>query len=136
MRKPAFCKWENKEADQLRGNHEAKTKTQISFAVIAKLISDFFFATRIEQSLYFLNTKFNPLAIFCDCTARFVSALVGNPEDRFSHNEAQIFLFKFQSCVQCSEDYCAGCFAAFHLKGNLKKHRSMPITVSETYSLP
>ena len=31
-----------------------------------------------------------PLAIFCGCTARFVSDLVGNPEDRFSHNEAQI----------------------------------------------
>ncbi|WAR28648.1 ZBBX-like protein [Mya arenaria] len=31
------------------------------------------------------------------------------------------------SCVQCSEDYCAGCFAAFHLKGNLKKHRSVPL---------
>ena len=35
-----------------------KTKTQISFAVTAKLISIFVFATRIVQSLYFLNTKF------------------------------------------------------------------------------
>ena len=35
----------------------AKTKTQISFAVTAKLISAFIFATRIVQSLYFLNTK-------------------------------------------------------------------------------
>ncbi|XP_060600348.1 zinc finger B-box domain-containing protein 1-like [Ruditapes philippinarum] len=34
------------------------------------------------------------------------------------------------SCVQCSEDYCAGCFAAFHLKGNLKKHRSVPLTAT------
>ena len=33
--------------------------TQISFAVTAKLISAFVFATRIVQSLYFLNTKFN-----------------------------------------------------------------------------
>ena len=31
-----------------------------------------------------------PLAILCECTARFVSDLVGNPENRFSHNEAQI----------------------------------------------
>ena len=30
------------------------------------------------------------LAIFCGCTARFVSDLVGNPDDRFSHNEAHI----------------------------------------------
>ena len=37
----------------------AKTKTQISFAVTtAKLISVFVFATRIVQSLSFLNTKF------------------------------------------------------------------------------
>ena len=32
--------------------------TQISFAVTAKLISVFVFATRIVQSLYFLNPKF------------------------------------------------------------------------------
>ena len=36
----------------------AKTKTQISFAVTAKLISAFVFATQIVQSLYFLNSKF------------------------------------------------------------------------------
>ena len=36
----------------------AKTKTQISFAVIAKLISTFVFATRIVQSLYYQNPKF------------------------------------------------------------------------------
>ena len=35
----------------------AKTKTQISFTVTAKLISAFVFATRI--SLYYLNPKFN-----------------------------------------------------------------------------
>ena len=38
----------------------AETKTQISFAVTAKLISDFFFAIWIVQSLYYmyLNPKF------------------------------------------------------------------------------
>ena len=36
----------------------AKTKTQISFAVTAKLISAFVFATRLVQSLYFLIPKF------------------------------------------------------------------------------
>ena len=36
----------------------AKTKTQISFAVTAKLISAFVFATWIVQSLSFLNPKF------------------------------------------------------------------------------
>ena len=36
----------------------AKTKTQISFAVTAKLISAFVFATRMGQPLFFLNRKF------------------------------------------------------------------------------
>ena len=36
----------------------AKTKTQISFAVTAKLISAFVFATRIVQFFSFLNPKF------------------------------------------------------------------------------
>ena len=36
----------------------AKTKTQISFEVTAKLISAFDFATWIVQDLYFLNTQF------------------------------------------------------------------------------
>ena len=39
-------------------NNYVKTKTQISFEVTAKLISAFVFATRIVQSLYFLNSKF------------------------------------------------------------------------------
>ena len=38
--------------------HMRKTKTQISFAVTAKLISTFVFATQIVQSLYFLNPNF------------------------------------------------------------------------------
>ena len=36
------------------------------------------------------NGNFKPLAIFCGCTARFVSELVRNPEDRFSHNGSSI----------------------------------------------
>ena len=44
VRKPALCIYENKDADQL--------------AVTAKLISAFVFATRIVQSLFFLNPKF------------------------------------------------------------------------------
>ena len=36
----------------------AKTKTQISFAVTAKLIGAFAFATQIAQSLFILNPKF------------------------------------------------------------------------------
>ena len=44
----------------------------------AKLISAFVFATYIVHPLYFLNPKFQVLAIFCICTALFVSDLVGN----------------------------------------------------------
>ena len=34
-------------------------------------------------------SHFKHLAMFCGCTVWFVSDLVGNPEDRFSHNKAQ-----------------------------------------------
>ena len=77
MRKPTFCICEYKDADQLCG----KCTT--------------------DQFLYFRNTDnivpllpkyeiFKPLAIFCSCTDRFVSDLVGNNEERFSHNEAHL----------------------------------------------
>ena len=69
-----------------------RKQTQISFVVTAKLIIAFVFAIRIVQSLYFLD--FKSLAIFCNCTARFVLDLVGNPEDWFSHNEAHIIMEK------------------------------------------
>ena len=58
--------WENQQSAY------AKTKTQISFAVTAKLISAFVFATWMVQSLYFLNPKFRA------SIARFVSDLVRN----------------------------------------------------------
>ena len=59
MRKPAFCICENKDADQLCGNRIADQRLV--------------FVTQIMQSLFFLNPKFKPLAIFCCCTAWFVS---------------------------------------------------------------
>ena len=70
----------------------AKTKTQISFAVTAKLISAFVFATRIVQPLYFLNLKFQVSSSFSNCAARCVSDLAGNHEDRFSDVAAHIFI--------------------------------------------
>ena len=44
-------------------NLYANTKAQISFAVTAKLISAFVFATRIVQFLNFINPKF-PVSIY------------------------------------------------------------------------
>ena len=76
MRKPDFCICENKDADQLRGNREADQRICFRYT---------------DTTIPLLPT---PLAIFCDCSARFVSDLVGNPEDRFSQNEAH-FLTKF-----------------------------------------
>ena len=51
-----FSKWAVSWENRLFA--EAKTKTQISFAVTGKLISAFVFATKRVQSLYFLDTKF------------------------------------------------------------------------------
>ena len=56
----------------------------------AKLISAFVFATRIVQSLFSLNPKFQASSLLCDCTGWFVSDLVGNLEDRFSSGAAQL----------------------------------------------
>ncbi|OON19699.1 hypothetical protein X801_04433 [Opisthorchis viverrini] len=33
------------------------------------------------------------------------------------------------SCQECNEDYCAKCFARFHIKGAMKRHHSLPLSV-------
>ena len=77
MRKPAFCICENKDADQLRGNREADQRLCFRYT---------------DSAIPLLpKSEISRLAIFSGCTARFMSDLVGNPEDRFSHNEAQLF---------------------------------------------
>ena len=73
VRKPAFCICKNKDADQLRGNREADQRLCFRY---------------LDST--FLIQNFKALTIFCDCTARFVSDQVGNPEDRFSQNEAHM----------------------------------------------
>ena len=67
MRKPAFGLCENKVADQVRSNCAADQRLCFRFTD---------------------TTNHKPLAIFCGCIEWFVSDQVGNPEDRFSHNEA------------------------------------------------
>ena len=81
VRKPAFCICENKDADQLRGNREANQR--LCFRYIDSTIRNF-----------------KPLTIFCSCTAWFVSEQVGNPEDRFSRNEAPFVYIKLQHHIQ------------------------------------
>ena len=70
-----------------------KTKVQISNLPFAYektkvQISNFVFTKQIERLLYFLNTKFQASS-HPDCTARFVSDLVENPDDGFSQDAAQ-----------------------------------------------
>ena len=79
MRKPAYCICENKDADQLRGNREADQRLC------------FRYTDSTDPSTSYIR-NFKPLAIFCDSAALLVSDLVGNPEDRFSHNEAHFVL--------------------------------------------
>ena len=80
MRKPAFCICENKDADQLRGNREADQRlrfryTDSTIPLLPKSkISSFLPSSVAVQPL-------------------FVWDLVGNPEDRFSHNEAHTCFF-------------------------------------------
>ena len=78
MRKPDFCIIENKAVDQLRSNCAADQR--LSFRYMDRTI---------PQSTTLIR-KFTPLAIFYDCTVWFVSDLVGNPEYRFSHDEAHL----------------------------------------------
>ena len=68
----------------------AKTKTQISCAVTAQLISAFIFAAQKYYSSFIHIENFKLLPIFCDYTGRFVSDLVGNPKDQFSRFAAHI----------------------------------------------
>ena len=74
VRKPAVCKCENKDADQLRGNRE--TDQRLCFHYID------------SHSLFILNPKFKASSHLLWRYSPVCVALVGNPEDRFSHNEA------------------------------------------------
>ena len=94
MRKPAFCICENKDADQLRGYREADQR--LCFRYIDSTIP---LVPKIRN--------FEPLAILCGTTAWFVSDLVGNPEDRFSHNEAQM-MFAYAHSKGTHPVYFAG----------------------------
>ena len=76
MRKPFFCTCENKDADQLCGYREADQRLCFHYR---------------DSTIPLLpKCKISSLYPSPVTTARFVSDLVGNPEDRFSHNEAHI----------------------------------------------
>ena len=72
----------------------AKPKAQLIFAVAAKLISAFGFASRIVQSCILKCQNFQHLAINCACTALFVSYLFGN-HVLFSREAVPIIKIKY-----------------------------------------
>ena len=71
-KKSTLLLWSEPRREKIGFFAYAKTKTLISFAVTAKLISAFVFATSIVQSLCEIR-NFKSLDIFCGCTARFVT---------------------------------------------------------------
>ena len=77
MGKPTICIGENKDADQLRGNREADQRLCFRY-------SDSTIPLLSKSQISSLVT------VFCDCTAWFVSDLVGNPNCWFCHTQAPI----------------------------------------------
>ena len=75
----------------------AKTKTQISCAVTAQLISAFVFAIRTVPSLFFLNPKFQASNYLLWLYSPVCVGPGRNPEDRFSQNETHLAADKFQT---------------------------------------
>ena len=76
MGKPTICIGENKGTDQ--------------FAVTAKLISAFVFATRIVQSLFFLNPKFQASNLFPRLHSSVCVEPTRKPHCWFSHKAAHL----------------------------------------------
>ena len=68
--------------------HVANQRRRSAMCITAQMISTSNITTQIVQSLNFLNLKSRASSR----TARFVSDLVGNPKDMFSHDAAEQLL--------------------------------------------
>ena len=79
MGKPTICICENKGTDQLCANREAD--------------QCFVFATRIVQSLYFLNTKFHVSSCLLLLCSPVCVGPVRKPHCRFSCHSAHLLIF-------------------------------------------
>ena len=90
--------WENQQSAY------AKTKTQISFAVTAKLISAFVFATRIVQFLLYLNPKFQASSSFLCLYRPVCVGPVRKPHCWFSHEAAHWMINPMASVWKCFEN--------------------------------
>ena len=76
MKNRLFAYAKNIGANQLRDYHTVDQRLWFRY------IDSTFFS--------FLDPKFKPLSISIGCTARFVSDMVGNAEDMFSHDAARL----------------------------------------------
>ena len=90
-----YTSWENQQSAY------AKTKTQISFAVTAKLISAFVFATQIVQFLFYLNPEFQDSSSFLCMYSPVCVGPVRKPHCWFSHEAAHISTY----CDHCHAHY-------------------------------
>ena len=84
VRDKCAAPWENQQSAY------AETKTQISFAVTAKLISAFVFATRIVQILLYLTPKFQASSHLLLLCSPVCVRPVRKPHCWFSHEVAQM----------------------------------------------
>ena len=71
---------------------------QISFAVTAKLISAFVFATRIVQFIFYLNPKFRASGSFLCLYRPVCVGPVQKPHCWFSHEAAHLLMLCFETC--------------------------------------
>ena len=88
--------------------HMRTTKAQISLRICTVWSAPSLFAVRWYNTSSSYIQNFKPLANLCSRAGRFESYLVGNPEDRFSREEAHLkvlhvlnICYHQQSSIQC-----------------------------------
>ena len=95
----------------------AKTKTQINFAVTAKLISAFVFATRMVQSLCFLNPKFQASRHILWLYSQVCVGLVRKPRRPVSSQRGSNYSVKLLSLEPIHYDNMSVQYAAISKSG-------------------
>ena len=111
--------WENQQSAF------AKTKTQISFAVTAKLISAFVFATRIVHFLFFLNPKFQASSLLLCLYSPVCVGPGRKPHCWFSHEVTQLFWYLHCEVISKTLPSCRPLQKIVHF--NLARRLSMSI---------
>ena len=123
MRKPDFCICENKRADQLCSNCTADQRLCIRYS---------------DSTTHLLLIA--KISRIFDCTCRFVSYLVGMPEDRFSrvaahlevNNNVSITIFRIRQAIKKNDKGLIGtyCMQAAKILNSEQRAR-LPSDVKE-----